>query len=157
MGARLHAGRRGATGWRAAPGRARGGAAGRAGAPGPDAQRKQVRVAAEQARADVAEARRAWAEARPALDAARLVLLDETWATTAMARRYGWAPRGERALDSVPAAGHWKTSALVRAQDADGPAAPLVLDAARSTAARSSPTCAPVPGTRTAPRWATCS
>ena len=57
------------------------------------------------------------------------MFLDETWATTAMSRRYGWAPRGQRALDSVPA-GHWKTSTFVCALRADGLAAPLVLDGA---------------------------
>jgi hypothetical protein len=31
-----------------------------------------------------------------------LVFLDETWATTNMARRYGRAPRGERLIAGVP-------------------------------------------------------
>jgi len=43
------------------------------------------------------------------MNPARLVFLDETWATTNMARRYGRAPRGERVIASVPH-GHWKTS-----------------------------------------------
>jgi hypothetical protein len=46
------------------------------------------------------------------MNPARLVFLDETWATTNMARRYGRAPRGERAIASVPH-GHWKTSTFV--------------------------------------------
>ena len=46
-----------------------------------------------------------------------------------MARRYGRAPRGERALDAVPH-GHWKTTTVVAALRADGLAAPLVLDGA---------------------------
>ncbi|GLI96136.1 hypothetical protein LMG27198_51290 [Methylocystis echinoides] len=33
---------------------------------------------------------------QPELDPDRLVFLDETAAATNMARRYGWAPRGER-------------------------------------------------------------
>jgi transposase len=94
----------------------------------PDAQKKQVR-AAEQDRPDVAQARREWAAAQPDLDPAKLVFLDETWATTNMARRYGRAPRGERALDAVPH-GHWKTTTVVAALRADGIAAPLVLDGA---------------------------
>ena len=57
------------------------------------------------------------------------MLLDETWATTSMARRYGWAPRGERALDAVPH-GHWRTTTVVAALRADGIAAPPVLDGA---------------------------
>jgi transposase len=66
---------------------------------------------------------------QPGLDTARLVFLDESWATTNMARRYGRAPRGERALDAVPH-GHWKTTTIVAALRADGIAAPLVLDGA---------------------------
>jgi transposase len=94
----------------------------------PDAQKKQVR-AAEQDRPDVAEARREWVAAQPSLDPASLVFLDETWAATNMARRYGRAPRGQRALDAVPH-GHWKTTTVVAALRADGIAAPLVLDGA---------------------------
>ncbi len=63
----------------------------------------------------------------PSWDASRLVFLDETWATTNMARRYGRAPRGERALDAVPH-GHWHTTTFVGALRADGIVAPLVLD-----------------------------
>jgi transposase len=94
----------------------------------PDAQKKQVR-AAEQDRPDVAEARREWVAGQPSLDPASLVFLDETWAATNMARRYGRAPRGQRALDAVPH-GHWKTTTVVAALRADGITAPLVLDGA---------------------------
>ena len=66
---------------------------------------------------------------QPGLDAACLVFLDESWATTNMVRRYGRAPRGDRALDAVPH-GHWKTTTIVAALRADGIAAPLVLDGA---------------------------
>ena len=66
---------------------------------------------------------------RPSLDPDRLVFLDETWATTNMARRYGRAPRGERALDAVPH-GHWRTTTVVAALRAEGIAAPLVFDGA---------------------------
>lgn len=65
----------------------------------------------------------------PDLDPARLVFLDETWATTNMARRYGRAPRGERALDFV-SHGHWHTTTFVGALRTDGFVAPLVLDGA---------------------------
>jgi DDE superfamily endonuclease len=97
--------------------------------PRSDAQKKQVR-AAEQDRADVAEARRAWAaEQQPALDPAKLVFLDETWATTNMTRRYGRAPRGQRALGVVPH-GRWRTTTVIAALRADGIVAPLVLEGA---------------------------
>src|SRR3954470_20496386 len=52
--------------------------------------------AAEQEREDVRAAREAWFADQLALDPNRLVFLDETAATTSMARRYGWAPCGER-------------------------------------------------------------
>jgi hypothetical protein len=50
----------------------------------------------------VAEVRRAWVENAPRLDPERLVFLDETWATTAMARTRGRAPRGERLVCPAP-------------------------------------------------------
>jgi transposase len=57
------------------------------------------------------------------------VFLDGTWATANMARRYGRAPRGRRALDAVPH-GRWRTTAVVAALRAEGVVAPLVLDGA---------------------------
>jgi transposase len=65
----------------------------------------------------------------PQRDASRLVFLDETWATTNMAPRYGRAPRGQRALDATPH-GRWKTTTFVGAMRAEGFVAPLVLDGA---------------------------
>ena len=59
----------------------------------------------------------------------RLVFIDETWATTNMARRYGRAPRGERVIASVPH-GHWKTSTFVAGLRDDAITAPLVIDGA---------------------------
>jgi transposase len=99
-----------------------------AGAPGPDTQKKRLR-AAEQDRADIAAARRAWVLAAPSLDPARLVFLDETWATTTMARTHGRAPRGERLVAAVPH-GHWHTTTFLCGLRADGPIAPLVVDGA---------------------------
>jgi transposase len=57
------------------------------------------------------------------------VFIDETWATTAMARRYGRARRGARVLGAVPH-GHWKTTTLVAALRAEGLTAPCVFDGA---------------------------
>lgn len=54
-------------------------------------------------------AREDWVDGQLNLDPERLVFLDETAANTSMARRYGWAPRGERCRIAVPA-GHWKTT-----------------------------------------------
>jgi transposase len=74
-------------------------------------------------------ARAAWRERQPALSPERLVFLDETWATTAMARRYGRARRGTRVVAAVPH-GHWKTTTFVAALRHDGLSAPCVFDGA---------------------------
>jgi len=71
----------------------------------------------------------AWFDLRPDLDPARLVFLDETGATTKMARLRGRSPRGERCRASVPH-GHWKTTTLVAALRLDGLTAPMVIDGA---------------------------
>jgi transposase len=57
------------------------------------------------------------------------VFIDETWATTAMARRYGRARRGTRLVAAVPR-GHWKTTTLIAALRHDGLTAPCVFDGA---------------------------
>ena len=63
------------------------------------------------------------------MNAAQLVFVDETWATTNMARRYGRSPRGRRMVASVPY-GHWQTSTFVAGLRQDGITAPCVLDGA---------------------------
>jgi transposase len=55
------------------------------------------------------------------------VFVDETAASTKMARRYGRAPRGERCRAPVPH-GHWKTTTFAAGLRLDGLTAPLVLD-----------------------------
>jgi transposase len=77
----------------------------------------------------VAEARRAWTKAAPRFDPARLVFLDETWATTALTRPRGRCPRGERLVCPVPH-GRWRTTTFLCGMRADGLVAPLVLDGA---------------------------
>jgi transposase len=79
--------------------------------------------------------RLAWFEAQPDLDPDRLVFIDETWASTAMARTHGRAPRGERLRMGVPF-GHWcakrrrslKTTTFVAGLRLAGIVAPMVLD-----------------------------
>ena len=61
------------------------------------------------------------------MDAERFVFLDETAATTAMTRPYGWGPRGQRLIDAVPH-GHWTTTTFLAGLRSDGVVAPLVLD-----------------------------
>ena len=57
------------------------------------------------------------------------MFIDETWASTNMARRYGRAPRGQRLRASVPH-GHWKTTTFVAGLRLTGITAPFVLDGA---------------------------
>ena len=74
-------------------------------------------------------ARETWFEGQLDLDPDALVFIDETAATTAMARRYGRAPRGERCRMSVPQ-GHWKTTTVTAGLRASGITAPWLLDGA---------------------------
>lgn len=73
------------------------------------------------------QARRKWRVQQRRWDAAQLVFLDETWASTNMARRYGRAPRGTRCVAAVPH-GHWKTTTFIAALRHNGLTAPLLLD-----------------------------
>ena len=72
-------------------------------------------------------AREAWFDAQPDLDPERLVFIDETGATTKMARLRGRAPRGERLRSGVPH-GHWKTTTFGGGLRLGGMTAPMVLD-----------------------------
>ena len=78
-------------------------------------------------------ARREWQAAQPALDITKLVFLDETGASTNMARRYGRAPRGERCVGSVPH-GHWHTTTFVAGLRHDDSTAPMVAEGAMTGA-----------------------
>jgi len=71
--------------------------------------------------------RRAWFDGQPDLDPERLVFIDETGASTKMARLHGRAPRGQRLRVGVPH-GHWKTTTFVGALRLGGMTAPMVLD-----------------------------
>nr|CAM77512.1 hypothetical protein MGR_1978 [Magnetospirillum gryphiswaldense MSR-1] len=58
-----------------------------------------------------------------------MVFIDETGASTKMARLRGRAPRGERCRAPVPH-GHWKTTTFVGGVRLEGMTAPMVLDGA---------------------------
>jgi transposase len=88
---------------------------------------KKSAHAEEQDRPDVLRRRRAWFEAQPDLDPDRLVFIDETWASTNMARTHGRALRGERLRAAVPH-GHWLTTTFVAGLRNTGMVAPMVLD-----------------------------
>jgi transposase len=82
----------------------------------------------------VAAQRAAWQVLQPEIDVDRLVFIDETGASTKMARRCGRAPRGKRCIAPIPH-GHWQTTTFVGALRAAGMTAPMVLDGAMDGAA----------------------
>ena len=73
--------------------------------------------------------RLAWRTEQPHLYPARLVFVDETGASTKMARRCGRARRGERCIAAVPH-GHWRTTTFVGGLRLSGVTAPMTLDGA---------------------------
>jgi transposase len=77
----------------------------------------------------VADRRTRWHEDQPALDAGRLIFIDETWAKTNMTRLRGRSPRGQRLVAKVPH-GHWKTTTLIAALGLGGVRCSTVVDGA---------------------------
>jgi transposase len=75
----------------------------------------------------VKAAREAWFEGQLDLDPAKLVFIDETGASTKMARIRGRAKRGQRCRAAVPH-GHWKTTTFTAGLRLNGMTAPMVLD-----------------------------
>ena len=75
----------------------------------------------------MALARTQWKAAQVGLDTGNLLFIDETGASTKMARLYGRAKRGRRVVGRVPW-GHWKTVTLVAGLRQDGLVAPFVID-----------------------------
>ena len=72
-------------------------------------------------------AREAWFEGQLDLDPAKLVFIDETGASTKMARIRGRAKRGQRCRAAIPH-GHWKTTSFTAGLRLGGMTAPMVLD-----------------------------
>lgn len=64
---------------------------------------------------------------RKGFDPARLVFIDETGASTKMARLRGRSMRGERLVASIPH-GHWSTTTFVAGLRCDRLDAPMVLE-----------------------------
>jgi transposase len=95
--------------------------------------KKKSVYASEQDRPDVLAKREAWFEGQLDLDPSKLVFIDETWATTNMAPRYGWAPRGERLRAGVPL-GNRKRTTFVAGLRLTGMTAPMVLDGSINSA-----------------------
>ena len=88
---------------------------------------KKTAHAAEQERPDVALKRLSWLEGQPTLDPNKLIFIDETGASTKMARLRGRAKKGERCRAAVPH-GHWKTTTFTAGLRLSGLAAPMLLD-----------------------------
>ena len=80
------------------------------------------------------EVREAWFEDQLDLDPHRLVFVDETGATTKMARLRGRAPRDQRCRMAVPH-GTWVSTTLVLGLRSDGLVAPLIHRGAMTGAA----------------------
>jgi len=74
--------------------------------------KKKTAHAEEQQRADVLKRRQAWFDGQLDLDPTKLVFIDETWASTNMARKNGRCRRGRRLRAAIPH-GHYKTVTLV--------------------------------------------
>jgi len=92
-------------------------------------RKKKTGHASEQEREDVEASREAWFEGQLDLDPKKLVFIDETSISTSMARRFGWAPRGERCRASIPF-GHWKTTTFVAGLRVDRIDAPMTIEGA---------------------------
>ncbi|MEZ6050348.1 MAG: hypothetical protein R3C02_03010 [Planctomycetaceae bacterium] len=80
---------------------------------------KKVLRAAERHRPDVLQKRRWWNILMLPRPVDRLVFIDETGASTKMARLDGWGPRSERVVADIPH-GHWKTTTFVGALRSTG-------------------------------------
>lgn len=89
-----------------------------------DGQKKTAH-ASEQQRPDVLRRRIAWFDGQLDLDPERLIFIDETAASTKMARLRGRAPCGERCRAPIPH-GHWKTTTFTAGLRLSGMAAPML-------------------------------
>ena len=96
-------------------------------------RQKKSLYADQRDRPDVQKKRRSFRRKVRAIEAKRLVLVDETGVTTAMTPAYAWAPRGKRAVDSAPAS--WETITVIAALGLDGVRAPLAFPGATDAVA----------------------
>jgi transposase len=95
--------------------------------------KKKSPHASERDRPDVQEKRREFRTEVKPIEPQRLVFVDETGVTTAMAPTRGRAPRGERVEDSAPAS--WESVTVIAAMGLDGVRAPLAFPGATDAAA----------------------
>lgn len=66
------------------------------------------------------------------MDPARLIFLDESGAKTNLTRRWGRAPKGQRAPGRIPH-GHWQTTTMLASLRLDGTTTCMALDGATDT------------------------
>jgi transposase len=95
-------------------------------------RKKKGRRADERGRPDVQQKRQAFCAELADIDPEKLVFVDEMGATTAMARTYGRAPKGERVYGSVP--GQWQSMTLISGMRLSGVLAPWAFPGATDTA-----------------------
>src|SRR5207302_9244398 len=96
-------------------------------------RKKKTLHAQERDRPEVQAQRVAFTAKLAAVDPEHLVFVDEFGATTAMTRRYGWAPEGERVEAAAP--GAWKNVTLIVALRPTAVVAPFVFEGATDGAA----------------------
>jgi transposase len=96
-------------------------------------RKKKVFRADDRDRPDVHQKRQQFQQELAALDAGRLVFVEEMGATTALARLYGRAPQGERVYGSVP--GRWDALTLISGMRLGEVVAPFAFPGATDTAA----------------------
>lgn len=91
-------------------------------------RKKKTLQASERDRPEVQEKRARYRRKVRKMEPKRLVFLDETGLATTMTPAYGWAPRGERVVGSIPKS--WKSTTLIAAVALDGAFAPLAFPGA---------------------------
>jgi transposase len=93
--------------------------------------KKKSRHATQRDRPDVKRKRRKFRRELAAIEPEKLVFVDETGATTTMTPTHARAPRGQRAVDAVPAS--WETVTWIAALGLDGVRAPMAFPGATDT------------------------
>src|SRR3954453_14381840 len=94
-------------------------------------RKEKVPRAAEQDSPEVRERRREFCEGLAGIDPRRPVFVDECGANTAMTRRYGRAPAGQRVYTDTP--GHWDSITLTCGMRLAGAMAGLAFPGATNT------------------------
>ena len=94
-------------------------------------RKKKIPRSQEQDRPDVQEQRQEFCAKLAGVDPRRLVFVDESGANTAMTRRYGRAPVGQRVYTNTP--GRWESITLTCGLRLSGVTAPLAFRGATNT------------------------